>query len=188
MRVFALFAVAALALSAQESGQDDAKMTVTVLSVKNAPKSVPDTDKQRRFTITNRHPGAVKYGKMVAFSERWETVLPGEKAPEAEGGEEPARYRPVLGDPVLVGLKVEAENLQLKDRRCVLGTVTLREVMGTSKLELELGEPAVEVPRVVVSTTRFQLFPPQVSRGTCKIARPNGKPIEIEIFAAEGGE
>jgi hypothetical protein len=188
MRFLILLAVVAVALPAQESGQEGGKMLVTVRSVKNAPAGLPGIDKRQRCTISATAPGVVRYGKMVAFPESWEAVHPAEEAKAAKAGDKPVRYQPVLGEPVLVGLEVEAKILPLEGRRCVVGKVTLREVLGHSKLKLDLDGPVVEVPRVAVSTARFQLFPPQIGTTTCRIARPGGKPIEVEVSATEIGE
>ena len=189
MRSWIVIAVFAVTLHGQEKAKPQpGEVHLAIRCLKRAPKGVPGIKKGRRCVVVPGKASVVRYGEMKELPEQWERVHPDDKPLPAKPGQKPLLFRPVLGDPVLVGLEVKTEIMQFELGTCVVGTATFREVLGSTKVKLDMEGTVVEMPRIVESVAKFQLILPSVPSVTCTLARPGAKPIVLEIKVAEKAE
>lgn len=176
---------------AQEGGTDPvaAGIRVEARCLRNPPKEVEGIGEVHAcaLPLDDGQAAVIRFGKMEALIEDWEPVPSNEPEPPAEPGAEPPRFRPVLGDPLLLGIELTL-SVQFKGALIVVGKTVYRRVDGYSEIVLDkVGRAGAvgKMPRIIESETAFQLMPPRVSATNCTLALPGEKPILLEIRIPE---
>ncbi len=176
---------------AQEGATDPvaAGIRVEVRCLRNPPKEVEDMAEVHACSLSldDGQTSVIRFGKMESLVEDWEPVPTNEPEPPGEPDAEPPRFRPVQGDPVLLGVELTL-SVQFKGALCVVGKAVYRRVDGYSEIVLDkVGRAGAvgKVPRIVESETGFQLMPPRIASTNCTIALPGEKPIILEIRIPE---